>query len=73
MSSREPARRYFSGEVINDLRASFTNFANRALICCINCKHWQGQNETCKLNGRRPPANIIALGCECFEDCDIPF
>jgi hypothetical protein len=34
---------------------------------CVVCKHWNGATETCGLNGRRPPATVIAFGCELFE------
>jgi hypothetical protein len=34
---------------------------------CVVCKHWRGDNELCGLNGMRPPATVIAFGCELFE------
>lgn len=34
---------------------------------CIFCKNFNRDNETCGLNGQRPPANIIVFGCEMFE------
>jgi hypothetical protein len=34
---------------------------------CVVCKHWRGDREQCGLNGLRPPARIIAFGCELFE------
>lgn len=33
---------------------------------CPMCEHWNPDGETCKLNGLRPPATIIAFGCEYF-------
>lgn len=34
---------------------------------CVMCKNWRADSETCGLNGQRPPANVIAFGCELFE------
>jgi hypothetical protein len=34
---------------------------------CVVCEHWRGGSETCGLNGQRPPATVIAFGCELFE------
>lgn len=48
---------------------------NGLLRSCINCIHFNEQNESCKLaNGLKPPARIIAYGCvkwECHDE--IPF
>lgn len=42
---------------------------------CIYCEHFDEPNEACrKSNNQRPPARIIATGCEAFENNDdIPF
>ena len=42
---------------------------------CISCEHFEESTEGCKKsNGMRPPARIIATGCEAFENNeDIPF
>ncbi len=34
---------------------------------CVLCKNFNKDAETCGLNGKRPPANIIAFGCELYE------
>ena len=49
---------------------------------CISCTHFESidviggePQETCKLVGKRPPAKVIADGCEKYSDIfdDIPF
>lgn len=39
---------------------------------CITCEHFEQKKELCQLNGLRPPATVIAFGCECFVD-GVPF
>lgn len=39
---------------------------------CMNCQHFSEGVEKCELNFQRPPARIIANGCECWEE-RIPF
>lgn len=34
---------------------------------CVVCKNWNAANETCILANARPPATVIAFGCERFE------
>lgn len=33
---------------------------------CPMCEHWNPDGETCKLANARPPATVIAFGCEAF-------
>lgn len=41
---------------------------------CLSCSKFDENSETCLLVGERPPARIIAFGCERYEDSDdIPF
>lgn len=38
---------------------------------CITCEHWDGH---CKLYNAMPPPEVIANGCESYEDKDyVPF
>lgn len=42
---------------------------------CISCEHFRESTEECNAaNGQRPPARIIAFGCNLYRDKDdIPF
>lgn len=41
---------------------------------CLTCNHFDDKTEICGLNQKRPPAIIIANGCECYDDSgEIPF
>lgn len=57
---------------IEQYAASLKIEMRRSYTCCPNCLHFDGANEQCKLAAARPPAQVIAFGCERF-DFDIPF
>jgi len=42
---------------------------------CLSCEHFRESTEECNAaNGARPPARIIAFGCNQYKDKDdIPF
>lgn len=41
---------------------------------CISCLAFNEASEWCKTYGARPPARVIAFGCESYDDEDeIPF
>ncbi len=46
----------------------------RGLIrSCINCDSWIRETEGCRIaNGLRPPAAVIVIGCDAWEE-EIPF
>lgn len=39
---------------------------------CPDCAQWEGKGEFCRRYQMRPPATVIAKGCEEF-DPEIPF
>lgn len=41
-------------------------------MCCINCESWLNKAEECNKYKMRPPALVIATGCETWTG-DIPF
>jgi hypothetical protein len=34
---------------------------------CVNCIHFDEPSEVCALAGQRPPARVIAYGCNSYE------
>jgi hypothetical protein len=65
----EGMARYICEHMIPTLKNTLQN----ATKSCPNCEHWTGVRELCGLNMKRPPATVIAFGCECFEDNGCPF
>lgn len=59
---------YFAKEVAEHVRQELA----RACQSCLTCNHFVETTEKCMLNQLRPPAKIIAFGCECYEE-EIPF
>lgn len=53
------------------IEATYTNL-RAAIRCCPNCTNFAEKSEVCNLAGARPPATVIAFGCEKF-DHNIPF
>lgn len=51
--------KYLAGKITMDMLALSNS--------CVMCKHFNADRETCALNNLRPPARIIAFGCELFE------
>lgn len=40
----------------------------RVITSCMTCSHFNEQTEICEYYMRRPPARIIAFGCESWDD-----
>lgn len=64
-------------EIVHQIYAKVSDLlvvSNGATKSCINCTHFDEPTETCKLFNARPPARVIALSCERYDDVDsIPF
>lgn len=58
---------------VSDVGETIANVLKIAAKCCPNCEHFERGKEVCGLNRKRPPANVIAFGCECFREVEIPF
>lgn len=65
--------RCYSPEALNGLTNAVKDTLKRGLKCCPNCDNFDAMAERCKLNNLRPPAPIIAFGCELFNWNDCPF
>lgn len=69
----------FRGEIETDLREIIKKLVKQvafdgAFRSCINCVWWIDKTEQCQKAKARPPAKVIALGCELWEDTkSIPF
>jgi hypothetical protein len=67
----KPKLRKLANSAIMDILYSNVSFPFQN---CLNCLNFNEQTELCKLCNMRPPAKIIAYGCEAHEDHnDIPF
>lgn len=42
-------------------------------LTCVECYQFDHHSEVCNMFRQRPPARVIAFGCEHFESDDIPF
>lgn len=50
------------------------NNTNYPFQTCLRCDNFDEPKEICKLFNMRPPAKVIAFGCEKFDDKEwIPF
>ena len=58
-------------ETIRIVRA-FADLVSRRPTC-IACIHFDEPTEVCSLYQARPPARVIAKGCERFIDAEVPF
>lgn len=58
----------------SQLVRSIMEMVQRAKIyrSCVACTKFDEPSETCTLYQQRPPARVIAMGCESFEE-DPPF
>lgn len=59
-------------DIAKELGRVMRNHLDECTKCCPNCLHWQERAELCNLVNARPPARIIAFGCELYDD-RIPF
>ena len=59
-------------EIAKELGAVMRKHLDESTRTCINCIHFNEPTEQCRLFKARPPARIIALGCDEYQD-QIPF
>jgi len=59
-------------QIAEHLAARIRQHLDECTRCCPNCDHWMPGKELCELVMQRPPADVIAFGCERYDDA-IPF
>lgn len=69
----KPTEHQYGTEALISISKIVAQHLTRATKCCPNCEHFDGQFELCKLANKKPPATIIAFGCEVFVNNDLPF
>lgn len=42
-------------------------------MTCLHCRLFDEGSETCMLWNAKPPARVVAFGCDQFSPSDIPF
>lgn len=57
--------------IVNELSSIIETHLEKNIKTCINCVNFNEPSESCTLYKAKPPARVIALGCEKWED--IPF
>jgi hypothetical protein len=74
MSSRQEQSDAMAAYVSDKISPVIKTALRNATKCCPNCEHFTSSPlEKCKLNNARPPATVIAFGCELFLDNEVPF
>lgn len=72
-TAERPASRVEIIEALADVaKNAFVNELTKATRTCLNCDHFDETKELCNKFGQRPPARIIAFGCEHYVD-RVPF
>jgi 5-formaminoimidazole-4-carboxamide-1-beta-D-ribofuranosyl 5'-monophosphate synthetase len=71
---REEAKLEIASAASNNAIRVLENTHHYPFKTCMYCENFNEEKELCKLYNMRPPAAIIAFGCEKYEDDDeIPF
>lgn len=70
---KRPCTRMEIVEALADIaKQSFANELTKVVRSCLNCDKFDETNELCNKYGGRPPARIIAFGCDGYEE-KVPF
>lgn len=59
-------------KAFGEIAGKLSGQLEKACRTCVLCQHFDDTKELCGLNFLRPPAMVIAFGCECFEQ-EVPF
>jgi len=55
-------------ELLDDLLDSIREAIDRHTRTCVNCQYFTVATEVCQYAQLRPPARVIACGCECWVE-----
>lgn len=71
---RDEAKLELSSVASNAIYRVLENIDNYPFKTCLRCDNFNEGNEICKLVNMRPPAKVIAFGCDKFSDDEwVPF
>lgn len=56
----------------NEIKMQSAQINSYAWPCCLNCEHFDKEQEVCKHYAARPPLNVVLVGCIGYT-ADIPF
>lgn len=71
---REGARLEITSAAANTAVRVLEDIVNYPFRTCLRCDNFDEKSENCKLYNARPPAKIIAFGCDSFDDNEwVPF
>jgi hypothetical protein len=59
-------------KIIRDMVSDVIEMIQHRRKCCPTCLHFADKMEECEIAMKRPPAKVIAYGCEHWSE-DIPF
>lgn len=61
-------------KALNDAGSLKAAWPNGITQSCVSCDNFDEKAERCRLANARPPARVIAFGCEKYsDDQDVPF
>lgn len=72
MSTNEQVLDANIARAIRECAAAIGVAVNAGRRTCVQCINFDKRTEHCALAAQRPPAQVIAFGCDRFEE-DIPF
>ena len=63
-------------EIAKVITETIINVLDKNLRSCLNCNYFSVEKEMCWKYNQRPPAKVIAKGCDAwieYDGSDIPF
>jgi len=60
-------------EIAKVITETIIKVLDNNLRSCLNCSRFNESREACNLYQARPPAKVIAKGCEKWDEINVPF